>query len=86
MSLQKCNRKLNHINKFHLISKCIEVYEESHTSVKLLNCNQILGHVAEKNYIAFIDSFLKFVVFKVDFVWFVCGKNMCDGKILSVNK
>ena len=36
----------------NIISKCIEVYEESRTSVKqsFFNCNQILGHVADQNH------------------------------------
>ena len=44
--------------KLYIISKCIEVYEESPhlRQVKFLNCSQILGHVADHNYIAFIDS------------------------------
>ena len=39
------------------VSKCIEVYEGLRTLdlAKLINCNQIVGHVADQNYIAFID-------------------------------
>ena len=40
-------------------SKCIEVYVREVSCLgqaKLLNCNQILDHVADQSYIAFIDS------------------------------
>ena len=45
-------------NKSYIKSKCIEVYVwgVSHFSLaKLVNCNQILGHVADQDYIQFID-------------------------------
>ena len=39
-------------NKLYIISKCIGLHEESHTSIqaKLINCNQILGNVADQKY------------------------------------
>ena len=38
------------IQDSQIISKCIEVYEESVSQENLLNCSQVLGHVAgQKN-------------------------------------
>ena len=50
-------RDLDLINKLYIKSKCIEIYEGfPHLDLaKLVNCNQILGYVADQDYIEFID-------------------------------
>ena len=46
------------INKLYIKSKCIEVYGGFRTSVlqKIVNCNRILSHVADQDYIEFMDQ------------------------------
>ena len=41
----------SHMDKFYIVSKSIEVYEEFHLGqAKLLNCNHILGRAADQNF------------------------------------